>query len=41
MYEVVYYIYSQKRYKQFETFREAMNFWGSLPFQSFHELYKL
>ena len=41
MYRVVYYSMNQRRSKEFDTFNEAMTFWGRLPFEAFSELYKL
>lgn len=41
MYKIVYYVLNNRRSKIFDTFYEAMDYWGRLPFESFSELYKL
>lgn len=41
MYRVVYYVMNARRSKDFNTLREAFDFWGQLPFETFSEMYKI
>ena len=41
MYRVVYATFNQRRSKEFNTLKEAFEFWSKLPFESFIEMYKI
>ena len=41
MYIVVYYRLNNKRSQKFKTLKEAFDFWGRLPFETFAEMYKI
>lgn len=41
MYKVVFFRLNKEQSKEFKTFREAMSFYGKLPFETFSELYKV